>query len=363
MKDAHPIEQLSALHDGALEPRERDVVESHLAHCPDCRAMLADLAALDAALASSPVPDPGPAYWARFADRVEARTRPAPEPARGYERLTAWLFSGGHFAWPRAVGALAACTLVLYVGLRGVHTDETILAPRREVPQLKAPELDVAVPRADAPPAASAPAPQSAPAPAPPPPPATATQPSFDDQRAGGPTLKEADQAQEAKPPGTLEEAVAQKNDATALEKQEYAAAPPAEAVDAARQSQAAKRSFEMAPRADVPPSTLSQPVAPSAGAMKQSQGVVHLRQPSLAVPPPAPVDSLLAADLRLWERHEDPAVRMQLEQLATQLAGRRHDPRAVARARERLAWLASTTTNAAERERWLAIERNLPPP
>ena len=61
---------LTAFHDGELPPDNRARVGEHLSGCPECRAMLADMARADQAAG---VPDPGPAYWERFNARVMNR--------------------------------------------------------------------------------------------------------------------------------------------------------------------------------------------------------------------------------------------------------------------------------------------------
>ena len=61
---------MTAFHDGELPAADRARVEEHLRGCPDCAALLADLARVDRAAG---VPDPGPAYWERFNARVMDR--------------------------------------------------------------------------------------------------------------------------------------------------------------------------------------------------------------------------------------------------------------------------------------------------
>ena len=62
----HVEEALGALVLGALEPGERDLVETHVASCPPCAAALAELAPLPALLnraaAAESAPAPAPAY-------------------------------------------------------------------------------------------------------------------------------------------------------------------------------------------------------------------------------------------------------------------------------------------------------------
>ena len=66
-------EQLSALHDGALSPAELATAEAHLSACEPCRATLAELVALDESLGTALAHDPGDAYFADFAQRVQTR--------------------------------------------------------------------------------------------------------------------------------------------------------------------------------------------------------------------------------------------------------------------------------------------------
>ena len=66
-------EQLSALLDDALAPPARATCDAHLASCEACRAKLAELSSLDAALKPALTHDAGEAYFATFAERVGAR--------------------------------------------------------------------------------------------------------------------------------------------------------------------------------------------------------------------------------------------------------------------------------------------------
>jgi hypothetical protein len=60
-------ELLSAFLEDELSPAERAVVESHLAACPECSALLAGLARTQQALADFPELDPSPGLQARLA--------------------------------------------------------------------------------------------------------------------------------------------------------------------------------------------------------------------------------------------------------------------------------------------------------
>jgi hypothetical protein len=73
-----------------------------------------------------------------------------------------------------------------------------------------------------------------------------------------------------------------------------------------------------------------------------------------------APVESLLARDARLWPRRSAPDERPKLAALAADLVAQRQDSRARARAREYLAYLASTSTDPAETEHWRALLRSV---
>ena len=126
-------EQLSALHDGALTGAELASAEAHLSACEACRVALTELAELDASLDAALAHDPGDAYFADFASRVQARiaaeaaaaqVAPAPvvRPIVPAPRRAPW------FA-PRAFGfAGAAAALVVTAGLAWMLFGRT-LAP------------------------------------------------------------------------------------------------------------------------------------------------------------------------------------------------------------------------------------------
>ncbi|MHB1012254.1 MAG: anti-sigma factor family protein [Desulfobacteria bacterium] len=101
---------LTAFHDGELPTGDRARVEDHLRGCPECRALLADLARADQAAG---VPDPGPAYWRRFNTRVMERVELEADgpgvavlrPRRG------WMRQQLRYLFPAA--AVAALVLVV----------------------------------------------------------------------------------------------------------------------------------------------------------------------------------------------------------------------------------------------------------
>jgi anti-sigma factor RsiW len=122
----HPLDDLTALLDGALPPARRDEVERHLAGCPACRAERDRLAAAVGALSALPAP-PGPSPW--FLTRLEARLADEPARPRGLlARLSAW-------RWRIAVPAtaLAAAAAVTVLAVRRQHAEEAALASSLEL--------------------------------------------------------------------------------------------------------------------------------------------------------------------------------------------------------------------------------------
>ena len=88
----HEGERLCAYLDGELPPVERAEVEAHLAACPACTALLADLAAVDAAAASLPAEAPE-GYFDAFPSRVAARLGVASKSPARARRLPAWTWA------------------------------------------------------------------------------------------------------------------------------------------------------------------------------------------------------------------------------------------------------------------------------
>ena len=109
MREPHPTELLSAYFDRELSRVERARIESHLAGCDECRALLDDWERLAAAQRGDvpPVPE---GLAARIDERVFG-ARPAPRPRRT-------------FGWVRQVSLAAAALVVVgvvagYFALRG----------------------------------------------------------------------------------------------------------------------------------------------------------------------------------------------------------------------------------------------------
>jgi len=107
---------LNAFHDGELPAAERARVEEHLRGCPECGALLADLARVDRA---GGVPDPGPAYWDRFNARVMDRVgREADGPGvRVLRPKGGWMREQLRYLVPAAAAAALVLGIVHYGGM------------------------------------------------------------------------------------------------------------------------------------------------------------------------------------------------------------------------------------------------------
>ena len=108
---------LTAFHDGELPAADRARVEEHLRGCPECAALLADLARVDRAAG---VPDPGPAYWDRFNARVLDRVeREADGPRAAVLRPKGgWVRQQLRYLVPAAAAAALVVGIVHYGGMR-----------------------------------------------------------------------------------------------------------------------------------------------------------------------------------------------------------------------------------------------------
>ena len=108
---------LNAFHDGELPAADRARVEEHLRGCPECGALLADLARADRAAGG---PDPGPAYWDRFNARVMDRVeREADGPGvRVLRPKGGWMREQLRYLVPAAAAAALVVVIVHYGGMR-----------------------------------------------------------------------------------------------------------------------------------------------------------------------------------------------------------------------------------------------------
>ncbi|MCP2501351.1 MAG: zf-HC2 domain-containing protein [Deltaproteobacteria bacterium] len=108
---------LTAFHDGELPADGRARVEEHLRGCPECAALLADLARVDRAAG---VPDPGPAYWDRFNARVMDRVERAANGPEGrvLRPKGGWMREQFRYLVPAAAVAALVVGIVYYGGMR-----------------------------------------------------------------------------------------------------------------------------------------------------------------------------------------------------------------------------------------------------
>jgi hypothetical protein len=133
----HPNEEeLIAYHGG--EPAKREAIATHVADCSECRAELARIDAVLAALSSLPVPDPGADYGARVWQKIAPRLPERP-PVRWWQFDSSSLAAGWR-AWlePRrlaALGAVAALAIVAFLAGRVTkHPDAvTVIADASKI--------------------------------------------------------------------------------------------------------------------------------------------------------------------------------------------------------------------------------------
>lgn len=127
--------------DGGLAAGSRALVENHLAHCPDCAALLAALREAGAVLPALGGADPGP--W--FTAQVLRATVTAPVPSGFWARLmhrprialeTAFLGTAAFFvgvALPQAEGLRSVPALVQPVGDTLCRTAARVTRPERRL--------------------------------------------------------------------------------------------------------------------------------------------------------------------------------------------------------------------------------------
>jgi anti-sigma factor RsiW len=99
-------ERLSALLDDALPAGERAAADAHLAGCDACRARLAELSSLDESVGRALTDDPGDAYFADFAERVERRIAAGEKPASNRQSFWGWFTSPRGLAFAGSTAAL-----------------------------------------------------------------------------------------------------------------------------------------------------------------------------------------------------------------------------------------------------------------
>ena len=124
----HPVEDLTALADGALPPAQAEEVRGHLAGCASCRAEQARIAAALSALRTlAPAPEPSPWFAARLTARLEEEAR----RPRGLGRFLAAFAPRWRIAVPAGLAVVAAS--IGLVAMRAKNASEHELAVHLEL--------------------------------------------------------------------------------------------------------------------------------------------------------------------------------------------------------------------------------------
>lgn len=115
MKDCVRYAPMLGAREGELSREEQSALDAHLQACPGCRALAADLAALDGLVGESLMARANSRDFAPFVDGVMARVgAPGAAPARRHGFL-GWFRAHPRAALASLVPVLAAVALVVYV--------------------------------------------------------------------------------------------------------------------------------------------------------------------------------------------------------------------------------------------------------
>lgn len=117
MNDCVHFAPMLGARDGELSPEERATLSDHLAGCAQCRAIEADLAAMDGLVAESLLARANARDFAPFVDAVMARVgaaEAAAEPGRA-AGILGWLGRHRRLVLASAMPVLAAAALLVYV--------------------------------------------------------------------------------------------------------------------------------------------------------------------------------------------------------------------------------------------------------
>jgi anti-sigma factor RsiW len=116
MKDCVRYAPMLGAREGELSKDEQRALDAHLEGCADCRALAAELAALDGLVGESLMARANSRDFAPFVDQVMARVgAEGRAPARARRGFLGWLFAHPRAAIASAVPVLAAAALVVYV--------------------------------------------------------------------------------------------------------------------------------------------------------------------------------------------------------------------------------------------------------
>jgi len=116
---AHVAAALDDLLDGRAEHPGRAALEAHVAGCPSCRALVADVRAIRVAARTLEPIEPPPAVWAAVRARVDSG-RVAASPLSRFDRLVVWATGWGGVLQPAAAVAVLALLVssLVWVGTR-----------------------------------------------------------------------------------------------------------------------------------------------------------------------------------------------------------------------------------------------------
>jgi anti-sigma factor RsiW len=116
MKDCVRFAPMLGAREGELTPDEQRALGAHLEGCPGCRAIAAELAALDGLVGESLMARANARDFAPFVDEVMARVGAEGHvPARARRGFLGWLFAHPRAAIASAVPVVAAIALLVYV--------------------------------------------------------------------------------------------------------------------------------------------------------------------------------------------------------------------------------------------------------
>jgi anti-sigma factor RsiW len=127
MTTRHPVDDLTALVDGALPPARAREIERHLDACATCQAERDRLSAAVAAFRQvSPAPEPSP----QFASRLSARLAREEPPRRSWAARLGAFVDPSALRWKIAAPAAAAALAggVVFAAVRMQRAEERAVA-------------------------------------------------------------------------------------------------------------------------------------------------------------------------------------------------------------------------------------------
>ena len=108
---------------GELDPEDQQRLEAHLEGCSACRVLVREMEATLQLTAARIRPEPSPAYWDSYYERLEARRQREERSADPASRLAEWLRAPGRLnlavlmPTPRWAYQLSGAVALLAVGV------------------------------------------------------------------------------------------------------------------------------------------------------------------------------------------------------------------------------------------------------